>query len=84
MEIPLPLRSGHLDIKDAQCAENKYGRKTSYHILSRLGAIGVQKGRFGHPKIQFSSKAAKFVGEIGNDIMLIFCTHDFFCAILSF
>ena len=36
-----PLRSGHLDIKDAQCAKNKNGRKISYHIISRLGATGV-------------------------------------------
>ena len=37
------LRSGHLDIKDAQCAKYKDGRKISYHIISRLGAAGVQK-----------------------------------------
>ena len=29
---PLLLRSDHLDIEDAHCAENKYGRKTSYLI----------------------------------------------------
>ena len=55
-------RSGYLDIKDAQCAINKVGRQILYHIISRLGAAGVQKGCFGHPKIQLSSKVAKFTG----------------------
>ena len=54
------LRSGHLDIKDAQCAKKKGGRKISYHIISRLGAAVVQKGRFGRPKIHLSSKVAIF------------------------
>ena len=44
------------------------------HITSRLGATGVQKGRFGRPKIEFSSKVAKLAGKIGIDLMLIFCT----------
>ena len=63
-----PLRSGHLDIKDAQCAENKVGRKMLYHIISCLGAVGVHKERFGRQKIQFSSKMAKFPGQIGIDM----------------
>ena len=53
MQIPLPslppplhLRSDYLDIKNAQCAENKDGRKTPDHIISRLGAGIVQKRRF--------------------------------------
>ena len=64
MQIPHPplLKSGHLDIKYAQCAENKDVSKISYHIISRVGAVGIQKGRFGHQKIQFSSKVAKFSG----------------------
>ena len=77
-------RSGHLDKKDAKCAETKDGRKISYHIISRLGAMGVQKGRFGHPKIQFPSKVNKFTGKIGIDLPLIFCINDFFCANLNF
>ena len=44
---PPPVRSGHLNIKYAQCAENKDGRKISYNITSRLGTMGFQKGRFG-------------------------------------
>ena len=48
---PPPRKSGHLDIKDVQCAENKDGRKTSYYIISRLG-VAFQKGCFGRPKIQ--------------------------------
>ena len=56
------LRSGHLDIKDAQCAETKDGPKISYYIILRLGAMSVQKGRSGSPKIQCSSKVAKFAG----------------------
>ena len=54
---PPPLRSGHLDIKYAQYAENKDGSKISYYIISRLG---VHNGRFRRPKNQFSSKVAKF------------------------
>ena len=70
------LRNYYLDIKDAQCAENKDGRKIS-HIILRLGATGVQKGLFGHPKIQVFSKVAKFAGKIGIDLTLIFCINDF-------
>ena len=62
------LRSGHLDIKDAQCAETKDVLKTLYHIISRLGA---QKGRFGRPKIEFLSKVDESVGKIGIDLILI-------------
>ena len=61
MQTP-PLRSGHLNIKDALCAIKNDGRKTLYHIISRLVAVGVQKGRFGRPKIQFCSKVAKLAG----------------------
>ena len=32
-------------------------------ITSRLGTVGVQKGRFGYPKIQLSSKVTKFAGS---------------------
>ena len=56
----LPLRCGHLDIKDAQCPNKNDGRKFSYHIISRLGATGVQKGRFGRLKVQLSLRVAKF------------------------
>ena len=45
MQTPPPLRSGHLDIKDAQCAKKNYARKISYHIISRLGAAGVLGAR---------------------------------------
>ena len=79
-----PLRSGYLDIKDAQCAETKDVLKISFHIISRLGVMGVQKERFGRLKIQFSSKVAKFSEKKGIDLTLIFCINDFFCAILSF
>ena len=50
------------NIKDAQCAENKDGRKISHHTISRLGATVVQKGRFGRPKIKISPKLAKLAG----------------------
>ena len=53
------LRSGHLDVKYTQCAKKYDGRKISYQIISRLGAAGDQKGRFGRLKIQLSSKVAK-------------------------
>ena len=81
---PPPLRSGHFDIKDAQWAETKYMLNISYHIISRFRFMGVQMGRYGRPKIQFSSKVAKFAEKIGIDLTLIFCIYDFFCAILSF
>ena len=32
MQIPPPLRSGHIDIRDAQCPENNDGRITSYRV----------------------------------------------------
>ena len=78
MQTPSSLKSGYLDIKDAQCAENKVGRKISYNIISCLGALGVQKRPFGHPKIQFSSKVFKFAGKIGIDLTLIFLHKRFF------
>ena len=59
MQTP-PLRSGNLDMKDPQRAENKDGRKISYHIISCLDVAGDQKWRFGGPKIQPSPKVAKF------------------------
>ena len=61
MQTPL-LRSDHLDIKVAQCAENEDGHTISHHVISRLAATGVQKRRFGRPKIQFSSEVTKFAG----------------------
>ena len=48
-----------LDIEDAECAENEYGRKVSYHIILRLGASAVLKGRFGGSKIQFFFKSGQ-------------------------
>ena len=82
MQTPLPLRSGHLDIKNAKCAKKYDGRKISYHIISRLG---VQKECFGHPKIQLSSKVTKFVGKIGIDLILTyFALMTFFVRFLVF
>ena len=78
---PPPFRNGHLGTKDVQCAERKGVLKISYHIISRLR---VQKGHFGHPKIHYFSKVAKFVGKIGIGLTLIFCANDFFFVILSF
>ena len=46
LHTPLSIRSGHLDIKDEQCAESKDGHKISYHIKLRLDAVGVQKCNF--------------------------------------
>ena len=46
--------------------------------------MGVQKGRYGLPKIQFSSKVAKFAGKIGIYLTLIFRIDYFSCAILIF
>ena len=50
------------NIKDAQCAENKDGRKISHHTISRSGATGSQDHPDGATKIQLSSKVAKFPG----------------------
>ena len=50
--------------------------------MSRLGAMGVQKGRFGRRKIRFSSKVAKFARKIGIDLKIIFCLNDFFVQFL--
>ena len=80
---PPPLRSGQLDIKDAQCAENKDGRKfhiTTYRIwvprAFKRGILGAQNLNF--------FKVAKFAEKIGIDLTLISCRNYFFCAILSF
>ena len=80
---PPHLRSGGGECADPQFAENKDGRKISHHI-SRLGTTDVEKAQFGRLKKQLSSKMARFAGKFGIDLMLIFCTNDFFCAILSF
>ena len=42
--------SGYLDIKDAQNAETKDVLEISSHVISCLGAMGVQKGSFERPK----------------------------------
>ena len=38
------------------------GHKISYHIISRLGVMGVEKGRYGRPKVELSLKEATFAG----------------------
>ena len=75
------LRSGRLDIKDAQCAVTKDLLKMSYHIIS---AFAFQKGRFERPKIQFSSKVAKFLGKIRINLTLISLIEDFFVQFLVY
>ena len=50
MQTP-PLSFAPSFMKDAQCAEIKDDRKIPYHIVSRLGAAGVQRGRFWRLKI---------------------------------
>ena len=45
--------------------------EVKFHIISRLGVVGVQKGRFEHPKIKFSSKMTKFAGKIEIIIIII-------------
>ena len=35
MQTHPPFSSGDLDIKDAQCSENRDGREISYYITSR-------------------------------------------------
>ena len=50
MQTPSPLRSGHIDIKDAQCAETKYVLKKSYRVFDlwacKSGVMGTQKLNF--------------------------------------
>ena len=76
MQTPLPLRSGHLDIKDAQCAENKDVCKISYHIISRWVAAGVQKGAFWAPKNSFVFKNGQISGQIGNYFFVRFLVFE--------
>ena len=54
-----PLRSRCIDIRDAQCAKKNDGRNISYHLILRLCAATVQKGRYRHQKIQLSSKSGQ-------------------------
>ena len=84
MQTSPPLRSGHLDIKDAQCAKTKEVLKKPYHIISRFRVMSVKKERYDRPKIKFSSIVAKFAGKIGIDLTLIFRINVFFCASLSY
>ena len=53
-DLPPLLRSCHLDIKKARWANNKDGRKISYHIISRLGA----------QKLNFFLKWSHFQGRL--------------------
>ena len=77
MQTPHPpsFKIGHHDINDAQCAETK--------ILSRFRVMGIQKGRYGRPIIQFSPKVAKFAGKIGIDLTIIFFINEFFVLLDS-
>ena len=76
-----PFRSIHLDIKYAQCAENKNGRKISYHIMSHLG---VQEGRFGRPKNSNFFISSQTCREDWNwSDTDFFAVMTFFCTILS-
>ena len=74
-----PPALSEVDIKSCmkytQCAEK---------IILRFRMMGVQKGRYGRPKIKFSSKQSIYAGKIEIDLTLIFCMNDIFCAILSF
>ena len=62
----IPLRSGHLDIKDAQYATYKDGRKISYHNISRLGAAGKRskRGVVGARKFHFLKKWPNLQGRL--------------------
>ena len=60
----LPLRRGHLDIKDAQCAENKDGRKISYHI-SRLSTTDLKEA-FWAPKNSIFFKCGQICRKYWN------------------
>ena len=75
------LRSGHLDIKDAQCAETKDVLKISHRVFelwaSKRGVMGAQK-------INFSLKVAKFSGKMEINLTVIFCLNDFFVRLLIF
>ena len=53
-------------------------------FISHFGVAAVQKGCFGRPKIQLSSKVAKFAGWVGIDPTLISSINDFFVRLLVF
>ena len=59
----LLLRSGHLDIKDTQCAETKDVLKKSYNITSRFRVMGVQKIQKDAQKIKFSPKVIYYINS---------------------
>ena len=81
---PPPLRSDHIVIKDLQCADKYDGRTISYHITSRLGAAGVQMGRFGRPKIQLSSKRQNLQGRLELILRSSYARMTFFVKFLAF
>ena len=51
-QTPTPLHKWPSRHKQCAMYKKNDGRKISHHIISRLGATVVQKGRFKHPKIQ--------------------------------
>ena len=63
MQTP-SLRSSHLDIKDVQCAETKDVLKILYHVISCLGAVGVQIVVFGAQKFNFLQKWPNLQGRL--------------------
>ena len=65
MQISLPLRSGYLDTKYAQCAETKDELKKSYRVFELWGTKRADMG------------AQTFAGKIGFELTIIFHTNDF-------
>ena len=57
---PLPLRSGHLDVKDVQCAKKMMG--VTFHVTSYcVSALWVfKRGVMGARKLNFLHKWLKF------------------------
>ena len=80
---PSPLRSGQLDIRDAQCVETKDMLKNHITSYSVFELWASKRGRYGHPKIKFCLKVAKSARKIGIDLKIIFRIIDFFFQVTT-
>ena len=80
--VPLSLRSGHLDMEDAQCPKKMMGVR--FHTISCLGAADVQKGLLGAQKFNFHQKWPNLQGRLELIWRSFFAWMTFFVRLLIF
>ena len=60
-QTPPHLRSGHLDVKDAQCAKKMMGKKCRITLYRVWAPRASKRGVLGAQKFNFLQKVAKIV-----------------------